>query len=141
MSLVVRIWNPELFYILARGPSSFFNLTEHGWHRQQHRLGSGQGRTCSEYGPRVHPRVRAHGLESRMVRRWSSDCSNGSGSSSGSPMPKASTRGRERARGGARGRSGEWRGNDEGALVLLHDGSRVQRGSRGSWARVHNGGA
>jgi len=37
--------------------------------------------------------------------------------------------------------SGEWRGNDEGALVLLHDGSRVQRGSRRSWARVHNGGA
>jgi len=53
----------------------------------------------------------------------------------------ASARGRERARGGARGRSGEWRGNDEGALVLLHDGSRVQRGSRGSWACVHNGGA
>jgi len=76
-----------------------------------------------------------------MVRRWSSDCSNGSGSSSGSPMPKASTRGRERARGGARGRSGEWWGNDEGALVLLRDGSRVQRGSRGSWARVYNGGA
>jgi len=29
--------------------------------------------------------------------------------------------------------SGEWRGNDGDALVLLHDGSRVQRGSRGSW--------